>query len=129
MAGSQPEELDKKQERTMTFLVTRDDSGAVAYGLYPKDVAERKQMLLDTNVAQTWTVPEAFDSYEVVFGYQPGATVWVSYDGDPAEIPSGAITDTNSEMLPATRRVRGGTEVSLITSDSSAQVGIIAYGV
>ncbi len=109
------------------FLINRDASGAVGYGL--TDTQTKYSTVLAANTAQSITLPEDFKLYEVIFSFEPGASVWVSCDGSDAEVPGSSFDVTNSELNPVDRRYPGGTTLSFITADTTAQVGVIIYGV
>lgn len=111
-----------------TLLLTTDINGKVTYGIVPSDDMVSGDLAADT--AASFTVPTGFKFYELIFSFQPGLRVWVSFDGQPAEYPADAsFSATNSELNPAVRTVAGGTVVSLVTPDTNAMVGVSIYGI
>lgn len=113
---------------TTQLLVQTDITGKPTYGIAPS--TDMKSILLDQDNAEEFTVPSEFRLYELHFSIDPGLRVWISYDGDAAEYPSGAtFADTNSELNPSARVVPGGTVISAITPDTSAELGVAMYGI
>lgn len=113
---------------TTKLLIQTDASGKPTYGIAPS--VNMKSIFLDQDNAESFTVPTDFKFYELHFSIDPGLRVWVSYDGVTAEYPSVATWgDTNSELNPSARVVPGGTTISAITPDTSAQVGVAMYGI
>ncbi len=111
-----------------TLLLQRDQSGNPTYGIAPS--TNMKSILLDQDNEESFTVPSDFKFYELHFSIDPGLRVWVSYDGVAADYPSaGSWADTNSELNPSARVVPGGTVISAITPDTSAEVGVAMYAI
>lgn len=84
------------------------------------------QIALATNTAQTYTVPgTANQKYQAIFGYASNSNVFVGYNVTATSPTAGTSTTTSSlEFKPDKRYVKGGDEISLITPDSSAYVGV-----
>ncbi len=75
------------------------------------------------------TVPSDFDEYNFCLAIQPGTSIWVDFTGDDAAYPlSDTLSSTTSELNPASRTVLAGSTISLITSDTNAEVGVVLYG-
>lgn len=112
---------------TTRFIMTRDINGYNGYGLAPSSV--KKSVTLDANTEATFVTPADNDNYLVIFSIQPGSTVWVAY-GETAEVPAGnTVTSTTSELNPVARFLPKSTTVSLITANTTADVGITIYAV
>jgi hypothetical protein len=110
-----------------TNLITRDSAGSVTYSIAPPAII--RDTTLSADVAQNFTVPSDFPYYQVNFSFDPGLRVFVSYDGSAANIPGASFASTNSELLPASRTVEGGTIISFITPDTEAYVQASLYGI
>jgi len=112
------------------YDLQRDKSGNTAYCPQPATILYNGT--LDQNVVQTLTVPsnDQFSNYSVNFSFEPGSSVWVSYDGVDPDITnlSGSIDTTNAELNPASRMLDQGSVIKFVTTDTSAAVGIMIYG-
>lgn len=84
-----------------------------------------------TNGAETHiTIPSTVTTWIAVFSYQPGTNVWVDLTGATAIIPVGAtLATTTSELNPASRTVYAAGKISMITDNTSADVGVSLYAV
>lgn len=83
---------------------------------------------ITTGSATSIIVPNTFENWIVAFSYEPGANVWVDFSGATAAVPVGAtLAATTSELLPAARYVQAGTNVSIITDNTSCDVGVMLY--
>lgn len=111
---------------TTKFILTRDINGYNGFGLIP--ATDKSSMTLVSNVASSVTVPTNFDNWLAIFGYTPGAEVWVAYNDD-AELPTGGPAFTTSEILPSARNLQGGDVINLITSGTAINVGITFYAI
>jgi hypothetical protein len=106
------------------FQMIPDTRGQNTFGLYPLDKGTRTT--LSVGVAQTFTVPVnegPLANWGALFTYEPGATVWVAFN-DTATLPSGSPAATVCEMNPAMRYVKPGDTISLITPNTTAEVGV-----
>jgi hypothetical protein len=113
---------------TTKLLIQTDASGKATYGIAPS--VNMKSIFLDQDNAEPFTVPTDFKFYELHFSIDPGLRVWISYNGVAAEYPAAATwADTNSELNPGARVVPGGSIISAITPDTSAQLGVAMYGI
>ncbi len=108
------------------FQMTRDCNGYNGFGL--EFSIENVSTTLAANVAQSTTVPTAYPFYLAVFSFEAGTSVWVSNDGSDAEAPGSSFDTTNSQLNPTARKVAAGSELSFISSDSTAQIGVSYYG-
>jgi hypothetical protein len=110
------------------FAMRRDVSGLNGFGLPVSNT--KYSALLASGVEQILTAPVSTDSNLPfvlgVFSFEIGADVWVSLNS-PAVIPNGNFTFTNSELNPAARLYKPGDQIRLITSETTAQVGIVFY--
>jgi hypothetical protein len=104
----------------------KDSQGFNAYAPRPSDTKWSVELLNGT--AENVTLPTDADFYTVSFRFQPGTTVWVDVSGTTAEVPVGnTIAVTTSEMNPAQIILAGGTEISMITGNDSADVSIVIW--
>ncbi len=106
----------------------RDVQGMNAYAPF---TSTNKYNATITNGAETHiTVPSDSENWIAAFAYQPGSNVWVDLTGATAAIPAGAtLTACTSELNPGQRKVLAGSKISMITDDSTADVGVILYAV
>ena len=66
----------------------------------------------------------------VSFRYQPGTAVYVDVTGATATLPVGAtLASATAELNPASLTLPGGTVISMITGNTSAQVALVAWQV
>jgi hypothetical protein len=108
------------------FIMTRDINGYNGFGL-PFSV-DQFSAALEAETEDTLTVPSACQKYLAVFSFDPGTAVWVSLNGT-AEIPTGTFDQTTSEQNPTARIVSAGDILSFITTETTANVGVIFYGI
>lgn len=109
---------------TTPYLITRDQSGAVGYGLKPTD--KKYSATIASATDTTLTLPSDSPYYEVVFSYSDGYDVWVAY-GATAAVPAGAtFAATTSELNPTVRRLSAGTVIHFICA-SALDIGVTAY--
>lgn len=105
----------------------RDTQGLNAYA--PDFATNHFSATLTNGSAQTFTVPSNFSVWIASFSYQPGSNFWVA-SNTAAAVPVGAtFASTNSELNPGARRVYAGDVISVITDNSSADVGVSLYAV
>ncbi len=107
------------------FLMTRDASGAVGFGLPFSD--DNKQFLLLAGVEQTFVAPTRAAKYSVVFSFEPGTDVWVGPGSTAIAVPTGAPIATTAQLNPTVREVAGGVTLRFITADTSCQAGVSFY--
>ncbi len=106
------------------FQMITDTRGQNTFGLYPCDKGE--QTTLAVGVAQTFTVPPnegPLTNWGAILSYEIGATVWVAINAT-ATLPGNSPSSTVSEMNPTCRYVKPGDTISLITPNTTAQVGV-----
>lgn len=106
----------------------RDSQG---YNAYAPFTAGDKWSATITNGAETHiTVPSNHAAWIAVFSYQPGCNVWVDLTGAAAIVPVGAtLAATTSELNPGARMILAGGKISIITDNTSADVGVSLYAV
>lgn len=106
----------------------RDVQGMNAYAPAPSDL--KYSATLTNGSATHITVPNSSQNWIVAFAYQPGSDIWVDFSGATAAVPAGAtLAATTSELLPGQRKVAGGSNISVITANSTADIGISLYAV
>lgn len=106
------------------FNMTRDINGYNGFGIpFARD---GYSMILAAGVAQSVTVPSNYPNWIAIFGYTPGATVWV--DGiTTAVAPTGAASATTAKLNPAARFVVAGQTISFITSDVTTPMVYVEF--
>lgn len=106
----------------------RDVQGYNAYA--PTPSTNNYSATITNGTAESITVPANYKVWIVSFSYQPGTNVWVDFTGATAIIPVGAtFAKTTSTLNPGQRTVLSGQVISLITDDTSADVGIELYAI
>jgi len=105
------------------FNIGRDVSGVPSYSTEFPDLWQNYTMELALGVAQNVVVPDRGKVYRAVFGYTPGSEVWVAKN-TTAAAPSGAASESLSQLNPVIRNVRYGDTLSFITPDSVARVSV-----
>ena len=94
--------------------LTRDINGYNAFGVMP--TYDIQGTSLTATVAQQFTVPDNYNNWLAIFSYTPGANIWVSFT-TTAAVAGGSFASMTSSLNPSARQVRGGTVISVITSD------------
>lgn len=109
---------------TTKFVLGQALNGFNSFALLPTDTMYSG--LLFQAIAQSLTLPLDSAMYRVVFAFEVGTDVWVSYT-ETAIIPGGGIAQTNSELNPTVRDLPKATTISFITSAASAEFGVLIY--
>lgn len=113
---------------TTELAFGRDVQGYNAYA--PQDSTDKWSVTLGAGAATSITVPSNFPVWIVAFSYQPGTDVWVDLSGATAAIPAGAtLVATTSSLNPGQRTVLAGSNISIITDSTTADVGIELWAV
>lgn len=109
------------------LLFGRDMQGFNAYAPQPSTL---KYSATITNGSEThFTIPSSHAQWIVSFRYYPN-DVWVDVSGATAAIPAGAtLATTTSELNPATLFLTSGTKISVITSQTTADVSVVLWPV
>jgi hypothetical protein len=112
-----------------TFLnFGRDGQGYNAYA--PATATDKWSATLTNGAESHITTPSNHQTWIAVFSYQPGTNIWVDLTGATAAIPAGAtLTATTAELNPGARVVQKGTKISMITDNTTADVGVSLYAV
>lgn len=101
----------------------RDTQGYNAYA--PLDASIKYSATITNGSATSITIPSTFKTWIAAFSIQPGSNVWVDFSGATAAIPVGAtLASTTSSLNPGQRTVFAGGKISIITDNTSADVGI-----
>lgn len=111
------------------FTITRDPTGAVAYGLRFCDT--NQYTVLTTNTEYTLTVPATsnYSQFEAVFNYTPGGSVWVANGSVAITLPTTSFAATSAQLNPTVRLVNKGDTLRFISGDTGTVVGVSFYGV
>jgi len=105
----------------------RDQQGYNAYAPQPSTV--KWSATLTTGSTTSITVPSTYQTWVVSFRYFPN-DVWVDVSGATAIIPVGAtLASTTSELNPASLTLNAGTNISIITGQTTADVSIVMWPV
>lgn len=111
-----------------TLQFGRDAQGFNAFA--PTPSTNNWSATITDGSATSITVPSNYTTWVVSFSYQGGTNVWVDVTGATAAIPAGAtLATTTSVRCPASYTLTSGTNISIITDNTSADVGISMYAV
>ena len=101
------------------------------FNAYAPATSGNKWSATITNGSETSiTIPSNYSVWIAVFSFQPGTSVWVDLTGATAIIPVGdTLASTTAELNPASRTVYAGGKISIITGNTSADVGVSLYAV
>ena len=103
----------------------RDIQGYNSYAPYPS--TNKFSATITVGAATSITVPKNFPLWIVSFRYSPN-DVWVDVSGAAAIVPVGAtLASTTSELNPASLTLTAGTNISIITSQTSADVSVVMW--
>lgn len=103
----------------------RDVQGYNAYA--PQPSKDKFSATLTNGRATSTIVPSNASVWVVSFRYYPN-DVWVDVTGATAVIPSGAtLATTTSELNPASLELVAGTNISVITAQTSADISIVMW--
>jgi len=112
----------------MRLTITRDTSGAIAYGL-PFTPDNYKMKLLANTVKQI-TVPAKYEKMAAVFKFEDGSSVWVAQNPSSSiSPPSGDPEPTPAQMNPPVREVAAGDILEFVTSNATAECWVGFYEV
>jgi hypothetical protein len=110
---------------TIPLIFGRDVQGFNAYA--PQPSVTKYAATITTGAATSITVPKSAANWLVSFRYYPN-DVWVDVSGAAAIIPTSAtLTATTSELNPATLTLPAGTNISLITGLTAADVSVVMW--
>lgn len=105
----------------------RDVQSYNAYAPYPSTV--KYSATLVAGGATSVVVPSSFPAWVVSFRYFPN-DVWVDFSGATAAVPAGTtLATTTSELNPASVTLMAGANISMITSQTNADVSVVMWPV
>lgn len=111
---------------TTKLAMTRDINGFNTFGLIPSTI--KYNTTLAAGVAQTFTTPSDQASYLAIFSMEPGASVWCALN-TTAALPGGSVAATSSELNPTSWQVSSGDTISVISPNTTAEIGVKFYAV
>lgn len=112
---------------TQNLAFGRDVQGYNAYAPQPSTV--KYSATITNGSATSITVPTTYNMWVVSFRYFPN-DVWVDVSGATAAIPVGAtLASTTSELNPASLLLSSGTNISMITGQTSCDVSVVMWPV
>ena len=105
----------------------RDVQGFNSYAPAPSTVMY--SVTLAAGTPAEITVPESAKVWIVSFSYYLN-NVWVDVTGAAADVPAGNTFDsTTSRMNPASYELLGGTNISVVTAQTTADVSVAMWPV
>jgi hypothetical protein len=105
----------------------RDVQGYNAYA--PQPSTNKWSATITDGTATSIKVPSNFQIWVVSFRYYPN-DVWVDVSGAAAIIPvRSTLATTTSELNPASLTLQAGTNISIITGQTTADVSIVMWPV
>src|SRR3990167_2155003 len=117
------------------FNMTRDINGFNGFGLafaldkYSADLAQSTDTTLTVpSSGMLGNVANNVNKFIAIFSYEPGASIWVSLNETAASPVGATFATVSSELNPAARVVNAADVLHFITTDTSAQVGVLFYG-
>ena len=106
----------------------RDSHSYNAYAPHPSNNIFTATLTNGSAASCTVPVGVNYPYWAVSFRYQPGATVFVDVTGATAAIPAGAtLAASTSEPNPASLTLVQGQTISMITADTTADVGVVMW--
>jgi hypothetical protein len=103
----------------------RDQQGYNAYA--PQPSTEKWSATLTANSATSVILPSSYKTWVVSFRYFPN-DVFVDVSGATAAVPAAStLGTTTSELNPAALTLQAGTKISMITSQTAADVSVVAW--
>src|ERR1051326_4009109 len=103
----------------------RDVQGYNAFAPQPSNV--KYKATITNGTAASVTVPSTYQVWIVSFRYFPN-DVWVDVSGATATIPlSGALVASTAELNPASLELTAGTNISMVTSQTAADVSVVMW--
>ena len=106
----------------------RDVQGYNAYAPMPS--TNCYSATITNGAATTITIPSNYQVWVVSFSIQPGVNLWVDFTGATAVSPVGATLASSTSVLnPGQRQVLAASKVSIITDNSTADVGIELWAI
>jgi hypothetical protein len=105
----------------------RDVQGYNTYAPQPSTVKWAATLVAGT--ASAILVPTTYKVWIVSFRFYPN-DVWVDVSGAAAIVPIGdTLVPTTSELNPASLTLNGGTNISVITAQTTADISIVMWPV
>lgn len=101
-----------------------------SYNAYAPQPSTVKWSATITDGTDTYiTVPSSYQTWVVSFRYYPN-DVWVDVSGATAAVPAGGtFATTTSELNPASLTLQAGTQISVISAQTTADVSIVMWPV